>query len=668
MIALCDLNVSIVTSSPAFCPLPSSLLRVQLANPWPNRFNTMQEDKTYLNREELVTLIAVLRSPKDKKDLTRAQPNLRESGSLKSISTAGNGLSAYVLATIKPAHRPLSICIFRGHSNTFLEADEDKMTQLRLVLLRWATVRMARLNTAHNSQLPIGRLPDEILSEIFLFCIPRKEANLWEVPLIFVCWGWRHCALGSSRFWSCVRYDASAISASKPHITALRHWVLKRTLTQAQYAPLHLDLRSSDFPNYANGDLSEIVLILSPYLSQVRSVAYHGLLHLGDAWNSLFLQTPALEEINIEVSDRHGSQRSILPSPPPPSLRSLTLVGKRAGTVTIAPLQLHYLTYLRLDQSIGVEAVLDLLEGCANLETLIWAGGSELRGQEIRLRPDRQAVVLSCLTVADLGSDALIAFLTKVKAPDVEQLALAQSTASAIISGLGQLKKLSFLRLRGFSSIEPETIEGLFQLFSDSLRDFSFDSWTKQSLTALRSLGLSQQDVSTASPRSPLCPHLRRLEISFEAGLPPLLSGYTTRDRTFMIAEYQRCLSVELEKLMISRAGWANDPLRIWVNTILLDISGPTLVESKYSLDWEAVHFMIDAEYDAEGSESQTGDCNEGEEEDMSGPSSRDDSDSDDDVLGVPFLDIVFEEEEDQDSGYPSDLDSDGGSYYSSSD
>ncbi|KAG1886172.1 hypothetical protein F4604DRAFT_1724979 [Suillus subluteus] len=125
---------------------------------------------------------------------------------------------------------------------------------------------IVQANTLHTS-LPslISRLPTEILSEIFLYCLPEDEHLLYasrQAPMLLtrVCRRWREIAVGLPRLWCSLQVDFW-YEDWQTRALCYDSW-LKRSGGR----PLSLRLECGN-------DWSELQSLLQPYVQQVSSLS-----------------------------------------------------------------------------------------------------------------------------------------------------------------------------------------------------------------------------------------------------------------------------------------------------------------------------------------------------------------------------------------------------------
>jgi hypothetical protein len=199
----------------------------------------------------------------------------------------------------------------------------DELKSLRVHLEEKQGKIMQSVNLHKGLQSTLWRLPDEVLSEIFVQSLP-EPGDLWFslklAPLLLtrVCRRWREVALDMPKLWCeiLVRVDGSNCQQA-----VLRYdtW-----LKRSRGLPLALGLRGDT----SNNDASILQRLLQPYNNQISSLVIYD--DVSKASELLLQNLPALRELTVTGSlDRlyePAVDESI--SRLPSGLRSLRLLQK----------------------------------------------------------------------------------------------------------------------------------------------------------------------------------------------------------------------------------------------------------------------------------------------------------------------------------------------------
>ncbi|KAG1786555.1 uncharacterized protein HD556DRAFT_1414793 [Suillus plorans] len=225
-----------------------------------------------------------------------------------------------------------------------------------------------------GSSSPIGRLPTEILAEIFLCCIP-EDANWAPAPdlapmqLTAVCQRWREIAVNMPNLWRRLRLEIGHGDWQQ------RAFCYDSYLKRSRGRQLSLTLECD------NNNWTELRSLLQPYVDQISS------LHVGlSSGTSSFPLVPAdfggLEELAIYTSDgldpvpavTHSITHSITHLPP--KMRSLRLLDVLLDFRRLTRLNSPSwagLTNLEV-LVVGVVSLPRLLRLCPNLSSLTMGG------------------------------------------------------------------------------------------------------------------------------------------------------------------------------------------------------------------------------------------------------------------------------------------------------
>ncbi|KAG1816230.1 hypothetical protein EV424DRAFT_1075805 [Suillus variegatus] len=268
-----------------------------------------------------------------------------------------------------------------------------------------------------GSSSPIGRLPTEILAEIFLYCIP-EDANWAPAPdlapmqLTAVCRRWREIAVNMPNLWRRLRlelghgdwqqrafcYD-SYLKRSRGRQLSLtlecnnNKWTELRSLLQtyvAQISSLHVGLSSgtSSFPLVAAdfGGLEELVIytVGSHPVPAVTHSIMHSITHLPPNMRNLrllgmFSNFQVLSSLNSPswagLTNLEIMVAGLVSLPCLlrlcPNLSSLTMIGSfMPATETLGKLAHTKLQYLRISGDLRTSTVLFGLLGLFDYLTL----------------------------------------------------------------------------------------------------------------------------------------------------------------------------------------------------------------------------------------------------------------------------------------------------------
>ncbi|KAJ7475209.1 hypothetical protein B0H11DRAFT_2235835 [Mycena galericulata] len=273
---------------------------------------------------------------------------------------------------------------------------------------------------ALDSPYPILTLPFDIISQIFVYCLPQEDDALpWrtEAPLLLagICRHWRDVALATHELWNTM------------HLNLRAHTILKITPLLDFWLPRAGNLpRSMSLIYRGESEFNYLASIGDAALDALVDIMRHYAQH----WSSLELHVPfkallrlrappdgfsSLRKITLNDSSRSPQTQVIAAFSKAPKLRELHIM---AG-VSTADLDLPYqqMEILRLDNSNPRDCVqaLNLVPNITKLTSTLWtfrgfgaaASASTLRLTHLEsirvvLSHTRGPALLSCLTLPAL--------------------------------------------------------------------------------------------------------------------------------------------------------------------------------------------------------------------------------------------------------------------------
>ncbi|KAG2087522.1 uncharacterized protein F5147DRAFT_727710 [Suillus discolor] len=218
---------------------------------------------------------------------------------------------------------------------------------------------MQSIGPPKGSSSPIGRLPTEILAQIFLYCIP-EDANWTPVPdlapmqLTAVCRRWREIAVNMPNLWRRLRLEMGHGDWQQ------RAFCYNSYLKRSRGRQLSLTLECD------NNNWTELRSLLQPYVDQISSL-HVGLFSGASSFPLVAADFGGLEELAI-YTDSFG------PAPAlehiwdsithlPPNMRSLRLLD--------VWLEFHVLTRLNPPSWAGLTNLEILVVGLVSLPCLL---------------------------------------------------------------------------------------------------------------------------------------------------------------------------------------------------------------------------------------------------------------------------------------------------------
>jgi hypothetical protein len=285
---------------------------------------------------------------------------------------------------------------------------------------------------------PIGRLPNELMVEIFLLCLPDCEDfrhssrpsptyQAQDAPLLLcsVCHSWRQLAITTCSLWSTIIYRASDRDSK---LQLLRLWLSRSGLSPIV---VHIEIPSSTYGNVFVQRLlpltmSRDVKMLLPSIGRWRELVMQGdgdrLLPLISVFPSESLTALAALEVDCgSESDKISPLWSAIPRSAP--LRSLKLsrcsaipAALQTDPCLVTHIELRGVSVLSLD------SYLQPLRVFPNLRDVNLYSGYGTRSAHVLRDPIHLPTVVSFQL--KMSRKILEAFLTRTSAPALRNLCI----------------------------------------------------------------------------------------------------------------------------------------------------------------------------------------------------------------------------------------------------
>ncbi|KAF7969480.1 hypothetical protein HWV62_27277 [Athelia sp. TMB] len=218
----------------------------------------------------------------------------------------------------------------------------------------------------------VHRLPNEILSLIFMFCIPSEpyppSDSVAPVLLYRICRVWRDVARSTGRLWSSICFPYTDAEGVWPGELSVNEWLRlsgEYPLTIHFYFPCQ-PYRCDEIPHRI---LQEVISQCHRWKNIEITIAKDALRHFGEVEGRL----PLLESLTLHCWDWPGDALSCFQHAP--RLKSLQFCSfDRLQDIYDFNLPLHSLTeiiLLNLGQ-VSVEELVDILKTCHYLKHLKW--------------------------------------------------------------------------------------------------------------------------------------------------------------------------------------------------------------------------------------------------------------------------------------------------------
>jgi hypothetical protein len=388
---------------------------------------------------------------------------------------------------------------------------ESSLLSLRLSFMESETRRVGLAkNRAKNSLLPVGRLPDEVLSEILLLSVVPIEYDLWASPILSTCHRWRQCAIRNPKIWSVISIDYCT------ELDELELW-----LSRSASCPLHIQFfyEQDVPPEEIMRHFTAAYEVTSNRHCRVRSLHIEGITSLETLLPLKSLGTSLRELVLASASDKETSNvLPVLEELASSHIHSLTInnLPPCRNAVRIDDINPSNLTSLTLNQAVTVQSVCKILPRCQSLVYLKWsyAEAGELNVVD-SLQWMTEPFLLRNLKSLFISGSMSIPLLQMADMPELGELSVTSPMRpmGEIVHHLIRWERLEALELLSLDAVESQHFTTIFETLN-RLEWFKCDAWTVSSLCGLYILiNHSKQRVGGA--RRFHCPHLRNLIIGF---------------------------------------------------------------------------------------------------------------------------------------------------------
>lgn len=383
---------------------------------------------------------------------------------------------------------------------------ELKLLQSRIQFLS-AEEEKAHLacRRARNRLLPVGSLPDEVLSTILLLSILPLDASIWHAPAFAVSHHWRQCAIDDARFWQDIYVGDNTGEDEVELWLARSQTTLINVKIKLEYCSHNHFLAMHD--------------LITPQLDRIRSLHYDTIIDSGDFF-PLQLPSSSLNVLSIYWNtEPSSSPYDIFDDFPPSCLSELELetAGFARDQLNLIRLDVSRLKKLKIGEAATVQSVWAVLSKCQMLQELTWFCNEEGRDVEpLDLSPLSSPVMLQTLRRLSVDGSLVAPVLELIHAPNLERLQIYCPTValSNLISCITRHHQLQRLSLNGIDGITVDDLRALFTKLS-MLEYFICEPWSVSNIAAIETLS-APATASVMGHDAWSCPHLSTLSI----GLP----------------------------------------------------------------------------------------------------------------------------------------------------
>ncbi|KAG1725818.1 hypothetical protein EDD22DRAFT_961555 [Suillus occidentalis] len=230
-----------------------------------------------------------------------AMPDLETSYSqtcVPNMNHLGGQLGDRTIDAIITEHKEQLDAALREFSD--LDAVMDGIRNLRQQFIRREKHISKSINLHKNFVSTLWRLPTEVLSQIFHYCLPEigefqhlKPPSASEAPMLLtsVCRRWREVAIATPTLWCELAIDCED-QWRKRRIFCYKSW-----LKRSRGCPLSLEL----FSDYAY-DWPKILPFLRPHANQISSLCIY-VPYQEEKFDILDILSPTLQELIIVTLD-----------------------------------------------------------------------------------------------------------------------------------------------------------------------------------------------------------------------------------------------------------------------------------------------------------------------------------------------------------------------------
>jgi hypothetical protein len=358
-------------------------------------------------------------------------------------------------------------------------------------------------NRARNAALPINRLPEEVLSDIFLLSVSPINDHLWTSPFLAACHRWRKYAVRCPRLWSVITIY---------HDTALDELTL--WLSWSASVPLHIQfLCQSDVSRETiMTHFTAAYEIISSHGRRIRSLHVTGIPSIATLL-PLEFPTDTFRQFCLkwDAADQPASPLPVMGCDVSRNVQSLDLRGSKMcrNAVHLCDLQFCSLTNLTLNQAVTVDSVCKVLPSCSSLVDLRWLYVDEGASREWAM----ESFSLPTLNGLCISGSISVPFIESCDMPELVSLSITEPLRPMedVVRHLIRLTTIREIELYSVSGAREEDFVSIFRNMPE-LGYFSCNTWTPSNLCSLRILNKYARDCKDGAIELN-CPRLDTLVI-----------------------------------------------------------------------------------------------------------------------------------------------------------
>jgi hypothetical protein len=250
------------------------------------------------------------------------------------------------------------------HDISSLETVIDKINHLHRQLTEQKDKIISSITLHKRLVSPLWRLPTEVLSHIFVHCLPQDKYLLpaWKlapVLLTKICRRWKEVAVGTPSLWCRLNASSLPIKSLEKVPFCLDLW-----LKRSRGCLLSLKLITSSY--FLGPDSTELRSLLQPYINQISSLHISNYMPC-DHYEPLLKDLPALQELIVGRSLPKQCFSRL-----PPTLRNFKLIHGLLGDLLSPSCEPVWANLTNVDiNTYHPSKFLHLLRICPNLCSLV---------------------------------------------------------------------------------------------------------------------------------------------------------------------------------------------------------------------------------------------------------------------------------------------------------
>lgn len=401
--------------------------------------------------------------------------------------------------------------------------------RLAVVTQEKSRVSIAR-DRASNHLLPIGRLADEILSEVLHYAVSDLAGEIWASSALATCYRWRRCILNTPKIWATVHITERSSPGQ-----------LDRWFQLSAHAPLKIQIDYSGYdppvPEYKE---EKVQFPRLWKLVEARAArVYHLCISALSSTRSILPIPKTFTSLRrLEVRELYSYNEfpclPVLADGGPQSLESLCVMGESEDdlcydSLSVDIINSSQLRSLTLSHHFHVDRVWLMIPHFQALEKLKWLARppDEVFKYEIEQRITTTSghpfsgFTLPNLKVVEVRGVPVLPFLRYACMPRLQSLTVESPDGdmSTLLPCLLRHNTVQELCVRNVLHTEVDQLRSIFRNFG-GLVHFGTDGWTKDTFDTAWTLA-ELCFVGAGKPSVLHSPHLHALSLFTRWGFNP---------------------------------------------------------------------------------------------------------------------------------------------------